>query len=189
MKNKIYSKLFKFSNIKYWEREGSTNYVSKFYNEYKLEFHSEGPFWFYKIYKRKTIDARPIEIHKGLVTLQLGGKIMATTIMTFLYVIASLVLSQYKFHINYNVIVFAISLFILSYLALPIFNWSIYRTLRKVQYYINNKKRIEEKEEEEILMTEVVSIINKKIASDPKLARKTKLKVLNQKRWFSKTKE
>lgn len=69
---------------------------------------------------------------------------------------------------------------ILSYFAFPIFNWEIYKTFRKVQYYIRNKKKIDKKEKIKEINNQIVTAINEKIQKDPKLARRSKLKKIEK---------
>ena len=186
MKNKIYSELFKFADIKSWReidtsRENvSTLFVSEYYKEYKLEFIKKIYFWWYVIYSNDRYgDYSSSPCYVGIITLSILGKILCTVVLFIALCIA------YIFIPKLGSIYLMISIFLalshfLSYFAVSIFNWGFYKKLRNVQFYIANAATLQKKEEDEILKREVVKIINKKIGEDPKLARKIKLDQLNK---------
>lgn len=182
MKNKIYSKLFKFCEIKSWQKEGTDKIISEYYNyEYRLEFKCDELGWFYKVYRGRYCGTAT---HSGLITLNIGGKILFTLVLS---IIASLILWQGFKVTNYpDFIGIVICSFILSFFAFSIFNWSIYQSLRKAQYYIRNANKIRAKENDELIRQEIIGVVNKKIESNPKLARKTKLIQLKKKSFLGK---
>lgn len=172
MSRKIYSRLFKFANIKSWKKSGD-DYSSSFYNEYVLDFKCKDLWWEYNI-RKSGYSSSPL--HTGIVTLNMGGKTVFTLCLSvILFAIVATLGYNYKFYIS------SIFLsYILSFFALSIFNWSIYLTFKKVLYNIENAKEIRKKEEEEFLRQELVRVVNRTMANDPKFARRTKLKQLNK---------
>jgi hypothetical protein len=188
MKNKIYSKLFQFVDPKSWKKE-DRDITSSFYLEYKLSFRSEGMFWKYHIAPGyETYSGVPSYgnvIHNGIVTLNVGGKILFSSIFfLFLYIIFLLCDCQNCIKeplLNIGAILLS---FFISNILFPIFNWKLYISFRTARYYIKNMTLIASLQEQDELNEKIVSIINNKAAENPKLARKTKLKKLNDKKLF-----
>jgi hypothetical protein len=106
----------------------------------------------------------------------MGGKAVFTIILSLIF-LAIVAIFDYNFKIYIASVIFS---YILSFFAFSIFNWSIYLTFRKVRYNIKNAKEIKKKEEDEILKKELIKVVNRTMANDPKLARRTKLKQLNK---------
>jgi hypothetical protein len=182
MKNKIYSKLFKFSDVSSWQKENS-DLVSNYYDEYKLEYHKSDFKWTYVVYK----GVHNLKLHKNFVTLNIVGKVLLSLAIIFILAIIFLLLTVFiNFNFNFNlnfILYFYLAIFLILNIP-PLFNWTIYKKFLKVRYYIRNNEKIKEKEKEKNLYQEVNNTINKKIISDPKLARKNKIKKLNKKNWF-----
>lgn len=196
---KTYSKLFEFCDIKSWTSD-NYSYYSEYYKEYKLEFLNGDACWIYKVYPANYLHSRGEFIangycsgccHEGIVTLNGLGKIFCTLVLFFIFILIQTTIFKvdlfpnesflvilklhYKLYLGYIFLSYFISNFIYS-----IFNWKIYRILRKVEYVITHAKTIKEKEDQEILDQKIVSIVNNKVSSDPKLARRIKLKQLNK---------
>lgn len=185
MKNKIYSELFKFADIKSWiyidtSKEDNTimsRFVSDYYKEYKLEFIQKPFLWRYSIYKKERYSSDPC--YEGIVTLSIFGKLF------FIIALCAALCISYTFIPKLGSIYLIISIFVafslfLSFFAVSIFNWSFYKKLRNIQYVTTHSAKLQKKEEDEKLKQEVVEIINRKIGEDPKLARKIKLNQLNK---------
>ena len=171
-KNKIYSRLFKFADIKSWVKSDD-DYISQFYKEYILEFKCKELHWEYNIRKSGYSTS---SLHKGFVTLNMGGKTIFTSCLSIILFSICVILDyDYKFYIAS-----AIISYVLSFFAFSIFNWSIYLTFRKVRYNIKNAKKIEQKEKDDILRRELIAVVNRTMSNDPKFARRTKLKQLNK---------
>lgn len=197
MKNKIYSKLYKFCDIKTWAKDVQQNnravckikYYTKFYKEYKLEFQNTHTGWFYVLYKGSYNDYECNASHKGLVTLNKTGKFLMTFgmlifiagIRWLLYGYNLIIPNHPQQLLNLAIILGFVAFSILfSFLCISIFHWKFYMILRKVQYYIRNKDNIKRKEEEEELNKTIVTIVNNTMSKNPKLARKTKLEELKK---------
>lgn len=192
MKNKIFSKLFKYADLKSWYKNGSTYYSDYYFNNgennsYKLEYICNDLAWTYKVYRKdKWTDSK---LYEGIVTLNKGGK---TLFIITICIVTAIGLSIYgaytKKYLLTNLkfdLLFLMFSYLLSFFAFSIFNWSIYRKFRKVQYYVKNSKKILEKERDDLLEEEIIQSINLKISKDPKLARKIKLQELEKKSFFS----
>ena len=193
MKNKIFAKLFHFADSKFWKKESSNKIVSSFYKEYKLEFLNEGLGWYYRLYRgigtsySGNNEYSNHADHKGFITLNKGGKITVSSILFFLFLIIEIWVFDISLDFTLKslpkyLITASASLFA-SYFIFSIFNWKIYKSLRKAIYNINNSEIIKQQEEEIELDKKIVTIINKKVTENPKLARKTKLKELNKRKF------
>lgn len=186
MKNKIYSKLFEFVDPKSWIISSHVNKTleSTFYTEYKLVFKNKDFSWYYYIYPNDTNKYSRNEYsssysYQDLVTLNVSGKIsisIATFIILFL-------IFWFGFDIKSSLLYILCLIFsiISSFFMFSIWNWKIYKALRKAQYNINNAEKIKEKEKEKKLNEEIVGIVNAAVAKNPKLARKTKLQKIKKK--------
>lgn len=181
MKNKIYSKLFEFVDPKTWVKYGR-DIESSFYKEYKLKFTLGELGWKYKIYPSYSYSNGGYDsssCYSGLVTLNKSGKsLVSTAIFLFGFIILYFVLGVRSYYVY--ILTGMISVFS-SFFIISIWNWKIYKALRKAQYHINNAIKIKTEEDEEKLNKEINNIVNTTIAKNPKLARKTKLEKLKKK--------
>lgn len=190
MKNKIYSKLFQYVDPKSWVKNsigtnGDYSYTSDFYPEYKLEFYSTGIVWIYKLYPKESVSYGSYTrysshtCHTGFVTLNVGGKILFSIILSvILFFVKGLLLAGLPLLI-YISLILGFS-YILTYFLYSVFNWKIYMSFRKAQYSITNAKKIIEKEELEKLNNDIVKIVNNTLSKNPKMARKTKLEKIKK---------
>lgn len=187
--SKSYSKLFEFSSTNSWDKKGDS-YISQFYKEYKLELINENFFWCYKVYSQQGYSYTTEPSYEGIVRLNLWGKFMTSWVMF----IICLLVQKLVFDVSVFPYVNLIEDFKLHYLLYSyyiifshlcasrlFFNYKTYKTLKRVRYAVNHQQEIKEKEKEEILDREIINIINIKVSSNPKLARKTKLNELNKK--------
>lgn len=196
---RTYLRLFDFCDIKSWTAD-KNSYNSKYYKEYKLEFLSGDTCWLYRVYPASYTYSHSEYIptgyiseycHQGIVTLNGLGKF----IWTWSMFISFLLIQNYIFkvpvfpydnlimNLNNHCVLYIGYIFvshILSLFIYSVFNWKLYRILKKVEYVINNAQAIKEKEDQEILYKKIVSIVNNKVSTDPKLARRIKLKQLNK---------
>lgn len=180
MKNKIYSKLFEFVDPKTWTKYGS-DIESSFYKEYKLKFTLGELVWRYKIYPSYSYSNGGYDsssCYSGLVTLNKSGKIIVSTAIFLFGFITLYILGVRSYYVY---ILTAILSVFFSFFIISIWNWKIYKSLRKAQYHINNVIKIKTEEDEERLNQEINKIVNTTIAKNPKLARKTKLEKLKKK--------
>lgn len=181
MKNKIYSKLFEFVDPKTWVKYGR-DIESSFYKEYKLKFTLGELGWIYKIYpySRYSNDSYDSSTcYSGVITLNKSGKILVSTAIFLVGFIILYFLLGVKSYYVY-ILVGMLSIFF-SFFIISVWNWKIYKALRKAQYHINNAIKIKTEEDEEKLNQQINNIVNTTIAKNPKLARKTKLEKLKKK--------
>lgn len=186
-KRKIYSKLFKFAPSKSWSNSsnGSSNktVISYFYNEYTLEFVNGEIFWNYNVYNGRSTYSSNL-VNYGVVTTNKLGKLLFTVVG---FIVISIGIKLFSNIVGYYpYIISLISAYLLSFIEISIFNFSIYRSFRKAQYAANNVNKILRKEEEDKLNSKVINIVNNAIAKDPKLSRKMKLNKLNKKHFWEK---
>lgn len=198
MKAKAYIKLFEFCDPKSWTKDKDSSYISNFYREYKLELKSDTIFWNYMVYRADERDLRAgyaqpsykdKPCHEGTIRLNLLGRFFNSWVLfglmlivqgTFLNIPVFPLDSLKANFLNHYVLYCSYVIFshLLSYGL--VFNFKMNKVLKEALYNVNNKETIREKEEAELLAKEISNIVNAKLASNPRLARKNKLKQLNK---------